>query len=142
MEVKPMNFQTFLTIHQESLKNHLINFQELSSCLIISSTYQNCTFNECDFTGTIFSRVKFQNCTFKNCKFQFTHFKECSFENCELIGCSWMGCSLRENLFIDTALDPVASSLLEANPNSFELTLATNHLAIEVTKELTASFAA
>lgn len=70
------------------------DLKELDLFQIQESEFDECTFKEIEFSGTVFYQTKFFNCIFKNCSFIKSDIQEIKFINCVFQNVNFFGCSL------------------------------------------------
>ena len=68
------------------------------SDLPLSGEYENCTFNNCDFSGGNFSRIVFIDCRFNGCNFSLVKlnqvvFRDVYFRDCKMLGLRFETCN-------------------------------------------------
>jgi len=67
---------------------------DLSHREIVSKEFEDCTFERCDFSETIFKKCRFLNCTFTHCdlsliKIKYSSFVNTVFKHSKIIGVNW-----------------------------------------------------
>lgn len=94
-------------LSDQSIKNKDFNTEPF-----LLGEYENCTFEQCNFSGLDMRGNSFENCSFKNCdlsniKVPDVAFRQITFENCKLLGVHFHACNpfLLEFSFQNCQLD-------------------------------------
>lgn len=79
----------------------IINLSQENACLVELEVSKcriaDCTFQQCDFSGSVFEDTLFTNCDFSNAILESVGFRRCEFVNCKFTGASF-GESVFENV--------------------------------------------
>ena len=85
---------TFINSDQKEYFSNEFNQLRIPGEEINSIVFEECVFNECDFSETRIKNSKFVDCRFSKCnlsvaRFDFSRFIDVLFEDCKVIGVDW-----------------------------------------------------
>lgn len=105
---------------------------------IAGLSFHECTFTDCDFTGSAFSHCTFIDCTFKSCELSLITVEACrfngvTFRDAKLMGINWskavllkrvdfFGCNISYSTFMELDLSRAAITHCEAKETYFAQT--------------------
>jgi len=80
--------------HQKEYYDKTFSNLNESNGEICTVEFENCAFQNCDFTGAVFRKCNFINCTFNQCNLSLikvpqSQFSNATFFECKMIGVDW-----------------------------------------------------
>lgn len=122
-------YETYSTknLRQSFFEECVFENADFSKSGLAGSVFVNSTINPCDFSDTNLQSCDFRNCTFNNVVFKYTRMNKSSFYNTKFINCIFISVSINDAIF-----DNCEFLTCEWIPISIENTLFRNTLLSNV----------